>query len=87
MQATTMSKSDLEKELIDIAREYIEQGPGYSQETVVLREAAQRLGVGDDIKQQQQLLTAWNDLFREGVLAWGYDVDNPSAPFFHLAER
>jgi hypothetical protein len=33
------------------------------------------------------LLTAWHDLFRKGILAWGFDVDNPAAPFFHLSER
>jgi hypothetical protein len=30
------------------------------------------------------LLTAWQNLFRNGQLSWGYDVENPSAPFFHL---
>jgi len=77
----------LEETLRDMAIEFFHQGPGYSQETVVLREAAKRLGIGHDIREQQRLLTAWHDLFRNGILAWGYDVDNPTAPFFHLAER
>lgn len=82
-----MTTAELERALFDIAREIIEQGPGFSQETVVIREAVQRLGIGRDLKQQQRLLTAWHDLFLKGMLAWGYHVDNPSAPFFHLAER
>lgn len=72
--------------LLDIARECIQQGPGFSQETVVLRQAAERLRL-EDLAQQQRLLTAWQDLFREGILSWGYNIDNPASPFFHIAER
>lgn len=86
MEGTTMTTAELEKALLDIAKEFIEQGPGYSQDTVVLREAIQRLHIGCDLKEQQRLLTAWHDLFRKGTLAWGYDIDNPSTPFFHLVK-
>jgi len=74
----------MEEVLLGIARDCIEQGPGFAQETVVLREAARRLQLGDDLKQQQRLLTAWHNLFRNGLLSWGYNVENPSPPFFHL---
>jgi len=30
------------------------------------------------------ILNAWHDLFAERKLAWGYDLDNPSSPFFHV---
>src|SRR5690348_9401988 len=70
--------------LLRIARQCIAEGPGFAQETVVLRKAAEELGIGDDLERQQRLLTAWQDLFRTGQLSWGYNVDNPSAPFFHL---
>jgi hypothetical protein len=73
--------------LLRLARECIALGPGYAQDMVVLRMAAERLGVGADLERQQRLLTAWHDLFRSGQLAWGYDVDNPTAPFFHLPRR
>jgi hypothetical protein len=70
--------------LLKIARDCIEEGPGMAQEMVVLRKAAEELNVGNDLKEQQRLLTAWQNLFRTGQLSWGYDVGNPSAPFFHL---
>lgn len=81
-----MTAKDLENALLEIAKQFIEQGPGYSQESVVLREAAQRLDIGPDLRAQQRLLNVWQELFRNRVLAWGYDLDNPSAPFFHLAQ-
>jgi hypothetical protein len=76
---------ETEKILLRIARECIEEGPGYSQETVVLRKAAEQLEIGEDLRGQQGLLTAWQNLFRNGQLSWGYNVENPSAPFFHLS--
>jgi hypothetical protein len=84
-EPTSVSRSaDVDELLLRLARECIEEGPGFAQETVVLRKAAEQLGIGDDLRRQQRLLTAWQDLFRSGRLSWGYNVDNPSAPFFHL---
>lgn len=74
----------LEETLLKIARECIDEGPGFAQESVVLRRAAEGLKVGNSLREQQRLLTAWQNLFRNGQLSWGYDVDNPSAPFFHV---
>jgi hypothetical protein len=82
-----MDVSNLKSALLAIAKECIDQGPGFAQEPVVLRDAAQRLINNSDLKEQQRLLTAWHDLFRDGALAWGYDIDNPSSPFFHVADR
>jgi hypothetical protein len=82
-----MAKSDLKAAVLQAAKDCAAQGPGYSQDGVVLRAAAEQLKLGTNLSEQQALLTAWHDLFREGVLAWGYDIDNPSAPFFHFAQR
>jgi hypothetical protein len=38
-------------------------------------------------EKQQLLLTLWHDLFRTGYLAWGFNINNPNPPFFHLTER
>jgi len=40
-----------------------------------------------DLDLQQAILTCWHDLFREGLLSWGYVLDNTDAPFFHIPER
>ena len=39
-----------------------------------------------DLDLQQAILTCWHDLFRDGALSWGYDLDNPDPPFFHIPE-
>lgn len=36
---------------------------------------------------QQAILTCWHDLFREGELSWGLNLDNPDPPFFHIPDR
>ncbi len=65
-----------------IAIECDSKGPGYAQEGVVLREAKQRLSP-KSLAEQQQILEAWQRLFVEGELSWGYNLDNPGSPFFH----
>jgi hypothetical protein len=82
-----MSAKELKDKLLTIAKTCLDKGPGYAQEYVVLREAADQLKIDSDVKQQQQLLTCWHDLFRDGILSWGYDIDNPTSPFFHVSAR
>lgn len=68
-----------------VARRHAELGPGFAQQSSVLRAAAEEAGVRrGDVDSQQLLLTCWHDLFRFGKLAWGYNLDNPDAPFFHV---
>jgi hypothetical protein len=81
-----MAVADMKQTLLDVAKKAIEKGPGYSQDLVVLREAADILRPSS-LKEQQELLTQWHELFLAGELAWGYDIDNPNAPFFHFVER
>lgn len=81
-----MPVADMKQTLLDVARKAIEKGPGYAQDGVVLRDAAEILRPSS-LKEQQELLTQWHELFRTGELAWGYDIDNPNAPFFHLVEN
>jgi hypothetical protein len=59
------------------------------QSNQVVPEVARSLDIrGPSSKVEQQLLlTVWGDLFREGLLAWGADVQNPNPPFCHLTER
>ena len=55
-----------------------------AQEGVVLREARSEFGPGN-LEDQQLTLEAWHCLFKDAVFDWGYDLDNPGAPFFHQA--
>jgi hypothetical protein len=63
------------------------KGLGWAQEGVVLRLIGERLAKGKgqpDLRVQQAILNAWHDLFTDKKLAWGYNLDNPNSPFFHL---
>jgi hypothetical protein len=82
-----MVATDMKNELLEVAKDCLARGPGFAQEYVVLREVAEKLRLIDDLEAQQAMLTSWHDLFREGVLSWGYDIDNPTVPFFHLSKR
>jgi|GEM_PF-2850187 len=89
MNLTTGTISDYEQikaEILRSAKAYYVMGPGWAQESVVLRQAAERLGILDSVRQQQIMLNIWQELFRDGTLVWGYDVDHPAHPFFHFAE-
>lgn len=82
-----MHANPLRDDLLKIVDECLDKGPGYAQEGVVLREAAERLRLRGNLQKEQELLTCWHDLFKDGELSWGYDVDNPSSPFFHRPHR
>jgi hypothetical protein len=52
----------------------------------VLADTANRLGIqGEQV--EQALLTQFQELFRTGYLAWGYNLSNPDPPWFHLTEQ
>jgi hypothetical protein len=54
------------------------------QQASILQAVSMRLGRGFD---EEAILTQWGELFRTGLLAWGLNLSNPSAPFFHLTTR
>jgi hypothetical protein len=81
-----MSEEEIRSMVWRIATESADRGPGWAQEGVVLRAIRDRMsGNGrPDLTLQQMILNAWHDLFTEKKLAWGYDLDNPGSPFFHV---
>lgn len=72
--------------LLEVSGDKYARGSGHSQVRQILEEAALQLDIRDDTENEQALLTAWGDLFRVGLLAWGYDLSNPDPPFVHLTE-
>jgi hypothetical protein len=68
------------------AMEQKRQG-GNLQQSTLLQAAMERLvpHYGDE-KLEQAILTQWHDLFRQGLLAPGHNLNNPDPPFFHLTE-
>jgi hypothetical protein len=82
----------LKQAVLQAAKECAGRGPGYSQQRPVLDTVATTIGGGNmwtrlPLELQQAILTCWHDLFQDGALSWGYDLDNPDPPFFHIPER
>ena len=65
---------------------YIRKDPsnGSLQQGSILQELQQRLGWSQPIELQQAILTSWYDLFRNGVLSWGFNLSNTDPPFCHV---
>jgi len=79
--------SRMRRVLLEVIDEYNQRGSGYMQSRSILEEAARRLKIRGNPELEQALLTFWYDLFREGLLAWGYNLSNPEPPFCHLTEH
>src|SRR5437868_13772267 len=60
---------------------------GNLEQSTLLNAASQRLVPAYGNRElEQAILTQWQDLFRTGLLACGYDLNNPNPPLFHLTE-
>lgn len=57
------------------------------QQQSVLDTVGRKLGAYRNPDLEQAVLTQWGELFRTGLLAWGFNLSNPNPPFFHLTER
>lgn len=59
--------------------------------TGVISYVASQLNINDTTDpnrdKQRLLLTIWNDLFREGLVAWGADIAHMNPPHCHLTNR
>ena len=67
--------------------ETMRQG-GNLQQNTLLDRASEVFGTRQGNQDlEQAILTQWQELFRTGLLSWGYNLGNPNPPFFHLTER
>jgi len=78
-------EKDIKGTLLRIASEMLKRGPGFAQERAVLQAARKELKP-DTTQSEQKILDVWHSLFTEGCLSWGYNLDNPREPFFHIPE-
>jgi len=80
-----MDGKTLRETLLKIVEDYSAKGSGYFQLETILKEAGNRLDLQTE-EDEQALLTFWYDLFRSGMLAWGFNLDNPEPPWVHLTD-
>ncbi len=74
--------------LLDVVRKLDEKKHGGNlQQTSVLNAVQEALMPPHGNPQlEEAILTAWNDLFRTGLLSWGFNLNNPDPPFLHLTD-
>ncbi|MCA1202529.1 hypothetical protein [Priestia flexa] len=77
----------IRKTVLEVVNEMEGKGPGYFQQGLILRESADKLNINGNGELERVLLTYWHDLFRNGYLAWGYNLANPDPPFVHITEQ
>lgn len=53
----------------------------------ILDEVTRRVGRFQSHEDQEAILTCWYDLFRNGILSWGYNMSNPDPPFCHVTSH
>ncbi len=80
-----MNEKQIKELVFEVAVETAKRGPGWSQESVVMRELASRAKSNKAIADfSRMMLDAWHDLFSEKRLGWGSDLETPNSPFFHV---
>jgi hypothetical protein len=86
---TSLNGETLRKKLLDTIKDTAENDSDNFQSGVILGRVVRELNLRerDNIDEQQALLTFWQDLFRTGYLAWGYNIDNVEPPHCHLTEK
>jgi hypothetical protein len=80
---------DVRTMLLEIVAEkdaYFRKDPsnGSLQQGSILQELQKRLGWSQPLEVEQAILKSWYDLFRNGILSWGYNLSNPNQPFCHV---
>lgn len=80
---------DIRTTLLEIIAEkdaYFRKDPGNGslQQGSILGELQKRLGWSLSLDVQQAVLTSWYNLFRSGILSWGYNLSNTDSPFCHV---
>jgi hypothetical protein len=84
MPQMDLDYDDICNRLMDAAALMIDNGIGYAQQGVVLAHVLESIPEKKRHEIQQFVLTCWHDLFVQGKLSWGYNLDNPGPPFFHI---
>ena len=78
-------ENDVRRVLLEVVASYENSGGQFQQFTVLQSAQSKLTALG--IRDEQTLLTAWYDLFREGLLSWGLNLANPDPPFCHSTRR
>ena len=83
---STPPVADIRETLLKVVHDMQPKGPldGSLQQGSVLNEVSTRLNIVHNAELELAVLALWGDLFRTGYLSWGFNLSNPSPPFFHI---
>ena len=81
-----MDINEIRKTLLEIIKIESESYGSYISEDSVIGAVKNKHGLLT-IEEQQAILSVYGDLFRNGILWWGYDLNNFKLPFLHLTEK
>jgi hypothetical protein len=73
--------------LLEVVVELSKINNSYMQSGAILQKTAERLGIHHNPTYEQALLTLFYDLFRNGHLAWGFNLANVDPPWCHVTEQ
>ncbi len=83
-----MSSLQVREKILEVASEYFDYGCGYFQQRVILTEVAKRLKIeldkGND--SEADLLSEFQQLFKDNVFAVGLNVYYTNLPFMRLTK-
>jgi len=87
-----MAPADIRSALLEIIAEkdkYIRKDPSHGslQQGEILQEVQRQFGSSLSHEMEEAILTCWHDLFRNGILSWGYNLSNPDPPFCHVTSH
>lgn len=87
-----ITRDKVRQKLLEIVKNQIERNKRSTissnlQSGVILREIANHFGITHNPTYEQMILSEFQCLMNTGYFAWGYDLANPSPPFFHITDQ
>src|SRR5467141_1841809 len=81
-----MNREDARRVLLEVIAQQADTGQDFGADPI-LEESAKRLGIRSRAADERVLLSVWHELYRNGVIAWGINLSNPSYPWFHVTDQ
>jgi hypothetical protein len=82
--APTIDPDVARKVLLETIAVSSHRGTHHFQRNAVIHQTCEKLGIRQYEDEQVHVFDAWDDLYRAGVVSYGYNLSNPDPPFARL---